>query len=291
MRARTLVHRSRSTAAFLVAGAVAVAVVVVVVLAPVAAVAGDKLPCRFDPNDVAACAPYACVPDVPAGTDELSIAVGTPGFCGKCPSDRFCGGAACKSSSGLCARFDPSPRPQPVWPHFHLLVTDAAVNLIDKPDPRPIVSAGYLFQGAFGETTPEKFDSHGYLTSDLPRWYWNAGATIALAGPAQNIFVDGGLTLYAPAAPLAITTLTGGLEYQRQGSAIWRPSGTLNEDRLGPAVSVGFLQNVFVRVAYVLPLHGFNDHGALILGVSYMKDLLGDLVPDRLRKFLPAAVK
>ena len=276
MRARTLARGSGRAA-------------VLVLLLPLAAAAEDRLPCRFDPSDAAACAPYACVPDVPAGTDELMIPAGTPGFCGQCQSDRFCGGAACKST-GLCARFDPSPRPQPVWPHFHLLVTDAAINLFDKPDPRPIVSAGYLFQGAFGETTPEKFDNHGYLTSDLPRWYWNAGATIALAGPAQNIFADGGVTLYAPAAPLAITTLTGGIEYQRQGSAVWRPSGALNEDRLGPAVSVGFLQNVFLRVAYVFPLHGFNDHGALVMGVSYMKDLLGDLVPDRLRKFLPAAI-
>lgn len=259
-------------------------------LCPRIAAADEKLPCHYDPNDVAACAPYACVPDVPAGTDELSIATGTPGFCGKCQSDRFCGGAACKGS-GLCARFDASPRPQPVWPHFHLLVTDAAFNLADGPSPRPIVSAGYLFQGAFGETAPEKFESHGYLTSALPRYYWNAGATVALAGPAQNVFVDGGLTLYAPSAPLAVTTLTAGFEYQRQGSAIWRPSGAANEDRLGPSVSVGFLQNVFLRMAYVFPLHGFNDHGALILGVSYMKDILGDLVPDRLRRFLPATFK
>lgn len=255
------------------------------------AAGGDtRLPCKYDPNDTAACAPYACLTDVPPGTDELAIPVGSPGFCGKCQSDRGCGGAACKST-GLCAVFDPSPRPQPVWPHFHLLVTDVAVNLFDGPDPRPIVSVGYLFQGAFGETKPEQFDGHGFLTSDLPRYYGNLGAVVALAGPAQNIFVDGGLTRYAPAAPLAITTLSVGFEYQRQGSAIWRPTGTVNEDRLGPAVTVGFLQNVFLRGAYVFPLHGFNDRGALILGVSYMKDLLGDLVPDRLRKFLPAAIK
>ncbi|HEY2899831.1 MAG TPA: hypothetical protein VGL59_04580 [Polyangia bacterium] len=249
-----------------------------------------RLPCKYDPGDTSACAPYACVPDVPTGTDENLITAGTPGFCGKCQSDRGCGGAACKST-GLCAGFDPSPRPEPVWPHFHLLVTDAAVNLFDGAPSRPIVSAGYMFQGAFGETHPESFDGHGYLTSDLPRFYWNAGATVALAGPAQNIFVDGGLTRYAPGAPFSITTFTVGAEYQRQGSAIWRPSGTLNEDRLGPSVSLGFLQNAFVRLSYVFPLHGPNDHGALFVGVSYMKDLLGDLLPDRLKKFLPAKIQ
>ena len=253
--------------------------------------AGNRLSCQYDPSETSSCAPYACVPDVPPGTDENMIAAGTAGFCGRCPSDRFCGGAACKSN-GLCAVFDPSPRPEPVWPHFHLLVTDAAINLFDRPDPKPMVSAGYVFQGAFAKTTPERFDGHGYLTSDLPRWYWNVGGVMALAGPAQNLFVDAGLTRYLPSAPLFVTTLALGVEYQRQGASIWRvTNGQVNDDRVGPALSVGFLQNAFVRVAYVFPLRGPTDQGAVILGVSYMKDLLADLVPDRLKRFLPAQFK
>ncbi len=255
--------------------------------------AGSRLSCRYDPSDGSECAPYACVPDVPPGTDENMIPPGTPGFCGKCPAgaDRFCGGAACKGN-GLCAVFDHSPRPQPVWPHFHLLVTDLAVNLFDGPDSKPMVSAGYVFQGAFTKTQPEKFDAHGYLTSDLPRNYWNVGAVMALAGPAQNVFVNAGLTRYMPSAPLFLTTVSLGAEYQRQGSSVWRVTNSdVNEDRVGPTVSIGFLQNVFVRVSYVFAVRGPNDHGALIVGVSYMKDLLSDLVPDRLKRFLPAQFK
>ena len=56
-------------------------------------------------------------------------------------------------------------------------------------------------------------------------------------------------------------------------------------------MSLGFLQNAFLRLSYVFPLHGPNDHGALFVGVSYMKDLLGDLLPDRLKKFLPAKIQ
>jgi hypothetical protein len=33
------------------------------------------------------------------------------------------------------------------------------------------------------------------------------------------------------------------------------------------------------------------DHGALILSLVYMRDLAGDLVPDRFRKHLPEALR
>jgi hypothetical protein len=192
----------------------------------------------------------------------------------------------------MCASFDPSPPPESVWPHFHLLVTDAAFNFADQDSPKPIVSAGYMFQGAFHSTHPRKFDDHGYLTTDLPHLYWNVAGTLAFAGPAQNVFVDAGITLYVPAAPLAITTLSLGAEFQRLGASVWKlGNGTENEDRLGPVASVGIIQNVFVRVAYVFPVRGPTDHGALIVGVSYMKDLLSDLVPDRFKKFLPTTLK
>jgi len=253
--------------------------------------AGAPRACKYDPRDVSACAPYACNPDVPATTPVNLIAAGTPGFCGRCTNDRFCGGAMCRPD-GRCSTYDASPAPQPVWPRFHLLVTNAAFNFLDATDPKPIVSVGYMFQGAFSRTEPQKFDQRGYYTPDLPRAYFNAAASIAMAGPAQNTFIETGVTLYVPSAPVAITTLSLGGEFQRQGASIWKiTNDSENEDRLGPSLSVGFLQNVFVRASYVFPLRGPNDHAALIVGVSYMKDLLGDLVPDRFQRFLPEALQ
>src|SRR5262245_38102970 len=252
---------------------------------------GEPRACKYDPRDVSACAPYACNPDVPAGTPVNLIAKGTPGFCGRCTNDRFCGGAMCRPD-GRCSTYDASPAPAPVWPHFHLLVTNAAFNFLDQPSPKPIVSVGYMFQGAFSRTEPVKFNQRGYYTPDLPRVYFNLAASLAMAGPAQNAFVEAGATLYVPSAPLAITTLSLGTEYQRQGASIWDLGDDgENDDRLGPSLSVGFLQNVFVRASYVFPLRGPTDHGALIVGVAYMKDLLGDLVPDRFQRFLPAKLQ
>jgi hypothetical protein len=219
------------------------------------------------------------------------VAAGTPGFCGKCRNDRFCGGAMCRPD-GRCSTYDASPAPTPVWPRFHLLVTNASFNFLDATSPKPIVGVGYMFQGAFSRTEPQKFNQRGWYTPDLPRAYFNLAASIAFAGPAQNAFVEAGVTLYVPSAPAAITTLTLGAEYQRQGASIWKlGNSSENDDRLGPSVSVGFLQNVFVRASYVFPLRGPNDHGALIVGVAYMKDLLGDLVPDRFQRFLPGPLK
>jgi hypothetical protein len=266
----------------------------IVAAAPATATAetGDKVACTYDPGNANTCAPFACLPDVPPGTDPFQIEAGTPGFCGRCDSDRVCGGAQCRTDTGRCSTYDASPAPRPVWPHFNLLIADASFNFADAGSPKPIIGAGYLFQGAFKKTHPEKFDGHGFLTPELPRLYWNAGASLAMAGPAQNAFLDAGLTLYIPSAPAAITALSLGALYQRQGASIWKlNNGTENEDRLGPMLAVGFLQNVFLRVAYVFPLRGPTDHGAVIVGAAYMKDLLGDVVPDRFRKFLPSKLK
>lgn len=248
---------------------------------------GDRLSCKFNPDGPGQCAPLACNP--PADLDENLVVAGTPGFCGKCTVDRACGGARCDRVTGRCSQYDRSPAPQPVWPRFHLMVTDATFNFLDVDSPKPIVGAGYLFQGAFGKTNPQKFDGGGYFTPGLPRTYWDAGGSVAFAGPAQNLFANAGVTRYVPGSPLAVTTLSIGLLYQRQGASIWKPGNdTENEDRLGPTGSVGLMQNVFVRVSYVFALRGPNDHGALLVGVTYMKDLLGDLVPDRFKKFLPS---
>jgi hypothetical protein len=252
----------------------------------------ERVSCSFDPADNTHCGRFACVPSVPSGTDENMIEPKTPGFCGRCTSDRFCGGAACNQQTGVCATFKASPRPEPVWPHFHLMVTDVTVNLLDSSAATPFIGAGYMFQGAFRKTHPESFDGHGYLTRDLPRIYWDVAATLAVAGPAQNLFIDAGLAFYIPAAPLFITSVALRAEYQRQGHSIWNPvNDTRNDDRLGPAIAIGILQNLYLHAAYVFALRGPNDHGALLIGLMYMKDLLQDLVADRYQKFLPSELK
>ena len=252
---------------------------------------GEPRACKYDPRNVSACAPYACNPDVPEGTSVNFVAAGAPGFCGKCTNDRFCGGAMCRPD-GRCSTYDASPAPEPVWPRFHLLVTNAAFNFADSTSAKPIVGVGYMFQGALSKTQPQKFNQRGWYTPDVPRLYFNLAGSAAAAGPSQNVFGEAGLTLYLPSAPIAITTLSVGAEFQRQGASVWKlGNADENTDRLGPSLSVGFLQNVFVRASYVFPLRGPNDHGALIVGVAYMKDLLGDLIPDRFQRFLPAPLK
>jgi len=286
---------SSSNSRAFVARAIVVAALAAIAVAPRAAAAADgpgqPRACKYDPRNVSACAPYACSPDVPEGTPVNMIPAGTPGFCGKCTNDRFCGGAMCRPD-GRCSTYDASPAPAPVWPRFHLLVTNAAFNFADSTSAKPIVGVGYMFQGALSKTEPQKFGQRGWYTPDLPRVYFNLGGSVAAAGPAQNLFAEAGLTLYVPSAPIAITTLTLGAEFQRQGASIWKlGNADENSDRLGPSLSVGFLQNVFLRASYVFPLRGPNDHGALIVGVAYMKDLLGDLIPDRFQRFLPEPLK
>ncbi len=253
--------------------------------------AENRVRCEY-PSKVSMCAPYGCLPEVPPETDPEAIPPGTPAFCGKCSDDRQCGGAKCDVPAGTCAVTLASPPPIPIWPRFHLLVADVSVNLADAGDPRPILAAGYVFQGAFGKTKPTKLDGGGYVTPDLPRWYWSVGGSIAAAGPAQNLFADGGITRYVPDGPLSVTTLSLGFLYQRQGASIWDPGDDVeNSDRIGPCATVGILQNLFLRVSYVFPLRGPNDHGALILSATFMKDLASDLVPDRFQRFLPGQLR
>jgi hypothetical protein len=182
--------------------------------------------------------------------------------------------------------------PKPVWPRFNLVVADASVNLGDAGDPKPILAVGYLFQGALSKARPALRESGGYLTPDLPRFYANGGISAALAGPGQNVFVDAGVTYYRPGMPLSMTTVSFGLLYQRQGASVWNfGAEDENADRMGPAAMLGFLQNLYLRGAYVFPMRGTPDHGAVILSVVYMRDLTDDLVPDRFRKHLPKALQ
>lgn len=247
-----------------------------------------KIPCRW--GSATACAPFACLPEDPDANPDL-LGPDSKAYCGRCTQDVQCGGSRCNRAEGTCARFGPAPAPGPVWPHFSLVVADLSVNLADSTDPRPIIGVGYLFQGALGRARPVLRDQGGFLYPDLPWLYGTLGASAAFAGPAQNLFVDAGLTLYRPGLPLALTTISAGALYQRQGSAIWRLSREKNTDRLGPALTLGFLQDLYVRGAYVFRLDGLNDHGAWILSLVYMRDLADDLVPARFKKYLPASMQ
>jgi hypothetical protein len=258
---------------------------------PLAHAADDRGRCAVH-GDPSACEPYGCIPAEGPDVNRDRVLAGAEGFCGPCKEDSDCGGAMCRTADGVCARYDAAPVPRRIWPRFSLGVADVSANLADEGGTKPIVSVGYLFQGALRKATPVVRPEGGWITPDLPSWYANAGVSAAFAGPTQNLFVDVGVTYYHPGLPLGATTASVGLLVQRFGGSVWDVSdSTENTDRLGPAATVGFLQNVYLRGAYVFPLRGAVDHGALILSLVYMRDLAGDLVPDRFRKHLPEALR
>ncbi len=248
-----------------------------------------KIDCKYK-VEPQRCFPYACVPSS-SEADPDFVEAEAPGFCGPCRGDSMCAGAKCQVN-GLCSLYDEPTAPQRIWPHFNLAIADLSVGLLDgRSGAKPIFGAGYMFQGAFRRTTPVLLPSGGYVTRDLPTYYWNASATLAFAGSAQNVLAELGVTRYAPRLPLAIVTLSLGAVYQRQGASIWNVSdATQNVDRLGPGVSVGFLQNVFVRVSYLAVVRG-EANPTLLVSVLYMKDLFTELIPDRFQKFLPKGMR
>lgn len=263
-----------------------------VAAAPALADGDQRKECTYRTN-ASVCFPYGCVAEDESETSNPLFLTGQKGFCALCRNDDDCGGTMCNTQTGICAKYTDATAPGAVWPHFHLLVLDASVNLFDGTDARPILGTGYIFQGALGKARPVvRVDTgRGWVEPDLPTWYFSVGGSLALAGSAQNLFVDGGLTAYVPSWPFAITTVTFGFLYQRQGTSIWNVlDATENTDRIGPQLNVGFLQNLFLRASYQFSLRGPNDHGALILSVVYMRDLLGDLMPDRFEKYLPESL-
>jgi hypothetical protein len=249
-------------------------------------------------GDLDACFPYGCVAVDAAGRpiagDPDLIRKGTPGRCGPCTSDDQCGGARCRVSgqgAGTCAAHDDTPPPLPIRPKFSLLVADVSVNLADSADSRPIVSVGYLGQIALRSARPMVREGGGFITPDPPRFYADASLSAAFAGPAQNVFATAGVTYYLFSGPLALTTLAVGALYQRQGSEIWQLDAAKNRDRVGPAVTLGFLQNLYLRGAYVFGVAGPDHHGAVILSLIYMRDLASDLASSRFTKHLPKALR
>jgi len=256
----------------------------------------QRADCKY--NDRAnSCMPYGCLPAPSLGPEpdpDLNQNQGNAGFCGLCRKghDEDCAGAHCRDD-GTCSAWPAAPPPPSVWPHFSLLVGDASLGFQKNKDVQPILGVGYVFQGAFVSVKPTKEVGGGpYVAENLPWLYWNVGATGAFAGESQNVFLDLGLTAYYPGFPLAITIIGTGALYQREGAAIWKFGNTVqNQDRLGPDLTIGFLQNLFVRGAWLFPLRGDEGASQFVLSILYMRDLAGDLVPDRFQKYLPAAFR
>jgi hypothetical protein len=249
--------------------------------------------CRYN-SRANTCMPYGCLPDPALGQDlDPDLNRDKPGFCGLCRPghDEDCAGARC-NANGTCSVYPDAPPPPPVWPHFHLLVGDASLS-IEESEVRPLLGVGYVFQGAFVSVKPVKeLDGGPYIAQNLPWLYWNVGATGAFAAESQNVFIEAGLTGYYPGFPLAITTLTAEALYQREGATIWQLGDTSeNDDRLGPALVVGFLQNLFLRGAWLFPIRGDQGKSQVVVSILYMRDLAGDLIPNRFHKYLPEAFR
>jgi hypothetical protein len=243
-------------------------------------------------GDPDTCSPYGCLSASTETNPDLIDPNDKAGFCGSCRTDSDCGGAKCNLDKGTCSLWNRPPPPPTVWPHFGLLVGDTSLAFAASKDVQPIVGVGYVFQGAFSRVAPVKKVDGFYLAENLPRLYWNVGLTAAFAGEGQNVFGEAGLTHYHPGWPLLMTTSSLGVLYEREGSAIWKVTNeTENEDRLGPDITLGFLQNVFVRVAYMLPLRGSDDSRQTVVSILYMRDLASDLIPDQFHAYLPDAFR
>lgn len=253
-------------------------------------------PCRYQENVAQTCGNLACIPANSAQPHQ-----GDPGTCGNCgPAGvddvgaEQCGGIACRADGTCEVSSVVSPAPVPVWPTFHLLVIDASTTLADASgySGKPIVGAGYLFQGGLARTDPTPLPDGGWTTR-VPVLYFDAGAVAAFAGNAQNLFLRLGLAAHVPSWPLGITTFGLDATYQRAGSAIWKLDTTRNVDRLGPALSIGFLYNLFISGGYLWALNHDSpqSHGAVLLSLTYMRDLTNDLVPDQFQKYIPEKLR
>jgi hypothetical protein len=246
--------------------------------------------CTYKANVQAICAPIGCVVE---GSGDFEPTVGAEGLCGKCVTADDCGGNACRAD-GTCSFQEAAEDPVPVWPHFSLINTAIALDIVthDGVDVKPVVGTGYYFQGAFRSSNPVKENGiWGY--PDVPQLFWYTGLQVAFAGESQVGALDAGITYYKADLPLSITNLSIGALLDRRGASIWNIGNTSeNGWRLGPAVRVGFLYNLFLRVGYVWPTAGeVAKDRALLVSIEYMQDLLNDVVPDRYRKYLPEKLK
>jgi hypothetical protein len=150
---------------------------------------------------------------------------------------------------------------------------------------RPIVGVGYLYESAFRTSAPLQRKDGSFVFIDIPHYYWHAGASAAFNAGSQNVFAEAGLTYYYPVIFISSYSLLG--IYQRSGSALWKSTSV---NRFGPALSVGFAQNVYVKAGYLFSAD-HNGKSAPYLSIIYMKDLLGDLLPDSYKKNVPKNVQ
>jgi hypothetical protein len=245
--------------------------------------ADRKIPCNYSCQD---CFPYGCIPETTNQNRDIVKSKQSSGdttiktYCGKCFEDADCGGAKCEN--GLCSKYVSPVPPRPIWPSFQLITTEIAfANCTTAYFKHPIISAGYLFEGAFRKVVPLKRVDGSFVAVDLPKFYWHAGGAFAFSGSSQNIFGEIGITYYYPVILFSSYSLLG--EYQRTGSALWN-SPSLN--RVGPVLSLSIMQNIYLKGGYLLSVDN-NGKSTAYGSIAYMKDLLGDLAPDRYKKYLP----
>jgi hypothetical protein len=55
---------------------------------------------------------------------------------------------------------------------------------------------------------------------------------------------------------------------------------------VGPVLSLSIMQNIYLKGGYLLSVDN-NGKSTAYGSIAYMKDLLGDLAPDRYKKYLP----
>ena len=266
-------------------GALIVSFVFFVVLAA-APDDSHKTPCTYGCRDC--CGNLGCVPEDTSLNRDLIKPKQKAGqkvktFCAKCLRDADCGGSKC-GRDGFCASDTAALAPRSFWPSFHLLTTEIAfakdTSSLAGFALHPVIGAGYLFEGAFRKVTPLKRADGSYVVADVPAWYWDAGGSLAFSTGSQNAFGQLGLSYYHPVIFLSTYSLLG--LYQRNGAALWKAASS---NRAGAALSLGILNNAYIKGGYLWSLDNKARSGAYI-AVAYMKDLLSAL-PDRYLKFLP----
>jgi|GEM_PF-1837967 len=250
----------------------------------------SQIACKYKTRDVVTlCAPYGCVP---TGT-TADPRKGSPGKCGLCKNDTHCGSAKCDTKTGECEAIHwKKPKiPEPFHPSFHLLTSSITLNLFDNevPSGRFLFGVGYMFQRSFAQAQWLKLDGGGWWVRDIPKFYWELGASFSSSELSQNLFLRGGISYQLN------TTFTLGFSvlYQRQGSEFWSfDANAKNFNRLGPMVSLGIMNNLFIHASGVWSLKsGASPAPTLLITVEYMFNLINDLVPQRYQKYLPKQMR
>jgi hypothetical protein len=199
-------------------------------------------------------------------------------------------------AKGTCSPIEhPQVRDESVWPTFFLFTTSATLPYSgnDDEDFKPALAAGLMFEAAFAKTSPKALPDDGWKTENLPSLYWHVGGSAAMAAGGQSLLGEAGLSWYEPDWPLALTNIGCTGLVQRQGTNVLDLGDSAAAfTRIGPAVRLGFLYNIFLRVGWVFHVQGDTGKDpAVLVSVEWAPDLIGDVVPDRYSKYLPKRMR